>query len=254
MPPAARLTVLGTATVTTIDVDSRSALSIGNVVGTINNSGTLATLTPESALHISNGLNQPAASSVAAEGTLLVRTNGTTSDTFSAASASLFGTVKVMGVGTHADYTIVTTDPGALTANVVATPSPGGLYSTSSTLFKTTLTNVGDTTLLLSTVQSNLTPFAQTPNEAAVAGAIDKVIQNPPASFVPLLLVINDLNGAAIPDALQQLTPQSYLYMRDIAFENTTFLAQRTDGYLSNLRAGFYGLDTSGAQHSRPGL
>ena len=42
--------------------------------------------------------------------------------------------------------------------------------------------------------------------------------------------------------------------MRDIAFENSTFLAQKVDGFLSHLRDGYSGLDTSGLSILSPGL
>jgi fibronectin-binding autotransporter adhesin len=253
------ITVLGTATVPTVTVDSGSGLQIGNVVGNVVNNGTLSTLAPETNLMITGSLHQPMESTVAQEGTLLVRANGTTSDTYSANSATLYGTIEVQAVGSHT-YTIVSTSaPGLLTTGTLNSATPGGLATAPDLpLLTTVLSSPGapgaHQFLLLTTTQSNLSPFATTPNQAAVAGAIDQVIQNPPASAVPLLLGIDSLSAAQIPGALDELTPRSYLYMRDIAFENSTFLAQKVDGFLGNLRNGFTGLDTSGLSILGPGL
>ena len=250
------LTALGTVTVPNVQVNSGSGLRVGNVVGSIVNNGSLDTLAAESTLTVSGSLSQPQQATVAQEGTLIVRTNGVTSDAYDVGSANLFGSVKVVGVGSNT-YNIVTTSaPGQLTTGTLNSHTADGLASTPNTvLFTSTLSEEGNQILQLTTVQKDVTPFAGTPNQRAVGQAIDTQIQLPPASFVPLLLGLDSITDAgSIPDALNQLTPQSFLYMRDIAFENTTFLAQRVDGFLTNLRTGYAGLDTSGLSILGPGF
>jgi uncharacterized protein with beta-barrel porin domain len=252
---AGTVVVNGTATVPTVQVDNGSTLQIGNVVGSVTNNGTLMTPTPESTLIISVNLSQPIQGSVAQEGTLLVRTNGATSDSYTVGgSATLFGTIQVQGSGSNT-YNIVTA--GSLTTGTLNSATPGGLATSSTTLFITSLRDdPGAPTQILQlvTTQGTLSPFAQTPNQAAVAAAIDQVIQNPPANFAPLLTQIDALSAGQFSSLLNQLTPESYLYMRDIAFENSTFLAQKVDGFLDNLRRGYSGLDSSGLSFITPGM
>ena len=261
------VTLLSTASVPSITVDSGSTLAAGSIAGDVTSTGTLMTLTPEGMLAITAGaapstgnLNMPMEASVAQEGTLVVRTNGTAADTYTANSGTLYGTVHVTGVGSNS-YEIVRTAPGALTTGTLNSATPGGLATAPNLpLFTSTLSYVlqtGPNTaggLELTTVQSNLSPFAQTNNQRAVGAAIDTVIQHPPASFVPLLLAINTLYPSSVPDLLDQLSPRGYLYMRDISFENSTFLAQKVDGFLAHLREGFSGVDTSGLSILTPGL
>jgi uncharacterized protein YhjY with autotransporter beta-barrel domain len=258
---AGTITLLGTATVPMITVESGSGLAAGNVVGDITTNGTVMTLSPESTLNVTGDFTQPMEASVAQEGTLAIRTNGTTSDVLSATTATLYGTIKVTGVGSNSYEIVRTAAPGALTTGTLNSATPGGLATSPNLpLFTSTLSYVLQSGpnnaegLELTTVQSNLTPFALTNNQRAVAGAIDTVIQNPPSSFVPLLLAINTLSGSDVPNLLDQLSPRGYLYMRDIAFENSTFLAQKVDGFLAHLRDGYSGLDTSGLSILSPGL
>jgi hypothetical protein len=85
-------------------------------------------------------------------------------------------------------------------------------------------------------------------NERAVSGAIDPVLTGKPlpAIFIPIALGLDNLTASQIPAGLDELSPESLQYARDIAFENATFEVQNVDGVLANLRRGYSGVDTSG--------
>ena len=197
-------------------------------------------------------LNQPASANPS---TLLVRLAGPSFDSYSAGTANLFGDVGVSGYGRigTTTYTIVNTT-GGLTTGVLNESGPGGLIaiSDSPVLLQATLTESG-TQLFLDVTQRPITDFADTPNQRAVANALDVGLLSP-SDNNPIFTAINTLTAAEIPGALDQLTPRPYLYMRDIAFENSTFLAQRIDGVLANIRTGFSGLDTNGLSVLNPGM
>jgi len=231
--------------------------------GSITNNGTLGLLTGSpvgSTLAINGTLNST--------GTLFVNANGTAADSFTATTATLSGVVKVVGTGNNT-YTIVTTTGGITIGGNGLVNNAGGLTAnTGSPLFSATLAPVpfvnGGLTLQVETSQGT---FAQgvasgnvpalTPNQAAVARTLDPIIANGnpyPAAFLPLLTAFNQLPGASIPVALEQLTPESLQYARNIAFENSTFLAQRMNGVDADLRSGFGGLDTSAISLANPGF
>ena len=96
--------------------------------------------------------------------------------------------------------------------------------------------------------------FGLTRNQTAVAHSLDAVIQNPPPTFIPLLLIMNANPVSAVPGELDQLSPENLQYMRDIAFENSTFLVHEVNGHLANLRNGYSDLDTSGLTVITPGF
>ncbi len=112
-----------------------------------------------------------------------------------------------------------------------------------------------DTThLFLNVTQLPISQFALTPNQIAIANSLDTALGGAGAGD-PLFVAFDSVTSASqIPGMLDQLTPRPYLYMRDIAFENSTFLAQKLDGFLGNLRSGYAGLDTSGLSILSPGL
>ena len=240
--------LLGTNTLPQVTVNAGSTLYTANVAGNVTNHGSLGTL---------GTLNGPTTTtitgSLVSNGTLIIHSNSATADEFgSLTSAMLSGTVKVLGVGSVTDAVIVDTT-GGVTATIGT--APGDLSATGNTaLFHADLTNNG-TQLLLTTTQSAITGFAQTPNEVSVAGSIDHVINAGapyPKTFLPVLGRLNQLSASAIPQALEELTPESLQYSRDIAFENSTFLVQKMNGVDANLRGGYAGLDTSGISVTSP--
>ena len=143
----------------------------------------------------------------------------------------------------------LTVDPAALT-NI-----------SSSLLFKPTLTQVLDT-IQLTAAQGTTSLFAMTPNQAAVAKSVDQAIINfnslplsQQAVFNPILQAFNNASlPSQIATGLEQLSPESLQYARNIAFENSNFLAQRVNGFDADIRAGYGGLDTNAISVVAPGF
>jgi uncharacterized protein YhjY with autotransporter beta-barrel domain len=254
----------GTNFLQTVNVNLNATLLAGNSIsGSLNNMGTLGTL---------GTLNNPASLSFTgtgtftSTGTLLINSNGLKIDTFGTAAAGTMpttathsGIVNVNGIGTIKNVPIVFTT-GGVTATLGS--AVGDLTTNSATaLFSSQLSfDPADPThknLLLSTTQNFVTSFAQTGNEAAVGQSIDHVIAAGvpfPSAFIPVLSVFDKLTAAQIPVALEQLTPQSLQYARNIAFENSSFLAQRMNGVDANIRNGVGGLDTNAISIVSPGF
>jgi uncharacterized protein YhjY with autotransporter beta-barrel domain len=96
----------------------------------------------------------------------------------------------------------------------------------------------------------------------AVAASFDQGIANSNsmpagqrAAFTTVLSAFDQLTtGSQVASALEELTPESLQYSRMIAFENSTFLAQRVNGVCADLRSGFGGLDTNAISVVAPGF
>jgi uncharacterized protein with beta-barrel porin domain len=212
-------------------------------------------------------LNQPQEATAAQEGTLLVRVSGNVADSFTATTADLYGKIGYSGysaIGTTA-YRIVDAT-GGMTTGTLNNSTASGLAATpvtSSSLLSATLSfsssgsvttpTTGQDSLYLVVTQLPISQFALTPNQVAVANALDGALSTPSAND-SLFAAIDSLGTGSLPGALDQLSPRSYLYMRDLAFENSTFLAQGMNDRLAGVRAGFSGLDTSGLSLVTPGL
>jgi uncharacterized protein with beta-barrel porin domain len=228
---------------------------------TVTNTGTLASnASVGTVFNVGVGgtgfLNTQAGGS---NGTIDIRVNGPVFDSFQTGSANLFGTVAVSGfsaLGTRQD-TIVTTAPGALTTGTLNSNSATGLnaISTAPVLLQVSLSeSLANGKLFLNVTQLPISQFAATPNQVAVANSLDGILSAPPPGAAALFTAIDSLSAAQIPDALDQLSPRGYLYMRDIAFENSTFMAEKVDGFMANIRNGFSGVDTSGLSLAAPGF
>lgn len=241
--------LLGSSTLPNVTVNTGSTLLADTIVGDVTNNGTLAslgTLNVPATILISGSLTSP--------GQLLIHSNGLAFDTFGSAgsplaSANVTGMVQVIGVGNVTDVPILYSNTAIAAVPPVTAPTA---------LFVPTLTLSGDgKELLLTTVQNPLTSFAQTPNQNAVAGVLDPIINTGtpfPAAFVPILTSLNQLAANQIPGALEELTPESLQYARDIAFENSTFMVQRMNGVDANIRNGVGGLDTNAISVTMPGF
>jgi hypothetical protein len=162
--------------------------------------------------------------------------------------------IAVAGVATISNVPIVFTT-GGVTATIGN--APGDLMTNAPTaLFRASLAIQGNN-LVLSTTQNLVSSFAQTPNEAAIGQSIDFLIIKSvpyPTAFVPVITAFDALSAPQIPVALEELTPESLQYARNIAFENSTFLAMRMNGIDANLRNGVGGLDTNAISIVAPGF
>jgi uncharacterized protein YhjY with autotransporter beta-barrel domain len=227
----------------TNNTGSLFASGVGNDI--VLNSGTLGSAAPLPM--VKNTASFTVGGALNSSGTIIIRMNGAVADEFTATtnsdvSGTFFKLVNASGTG---QYTIVD-DTGTLTATGITTNAPTSLFSA-------TVTKVGNT-VVLNTTQLGLGNFAVTPNQKAVAGALDPLIQNPAPNLAPLVATLNTLNPDQIASVLTLLSPESLQYARNISFENATFLAEQVSGHLANIRDGYSGLDTSGLSIRTVGL
>ncbi|MCE0496397.1 MAG: autotransporter domain-containing protein, partial [Methylacidiphilales bacterium] len=229
------LNALGLAGAATINANS--SLYANNIAENVTNSGTLGVAgAVGSTLTIGGALTSTT-------GTVIFRTHGTTSDFYSVTGATdTLGSIPVIsGYGsTPVGGTVVLDSTGALTAS--------NSYTVSNLLFSATLAeSSNDHELLLTTVQKGAANFAQTPNQVAVANAIDTdLIMGTLPGGIGAAFGSPTLTAGEIPVILDELSPEVLQYSRDIAFENSTFLAQQVNGVLANVRSGYARLDMSG--------
>ena len=72
--------------------------------------------------------------------------------------------------------------------------------------------------------------------------------------FGSLVNTIANANPAEVPLLLDQLSPETFQYARFVAFENSSFLAERMNSVCADLRGGYAGLDTSAISVVSPGF
>ena len=226
-----------------------ASANVNTVTGNLINSigGIVASTAPLPAI-----INTPTftvGGTLTSPGTLIVRMNGVVTDDYQVTGSANLDNgiiqVQVLGGGK-----IGTTTYQIVTASGVT--DTGISLSPNTALFSYALTN-GGTHEDLSVTQTALGTFAQTPNEKAVAGSID-------GSNSPLFPYFSQIPlagaGTTISQALWRNSPtESLQYARNIAFENSTFLAEeRMNGIDANLRAGYGGLDTTAINVIAPGF
>lgn len=237
--------LLGTNTLPRATVNTGSTLFAQSITGNVTNNGTLG-----SNGTLTNVLNTPTLTitgNLNSTGTLDIRMNGGNADLINVTGTANLnnstGVNIINGSGTGT-YTILSSS-NLQNAPTISVPG--------TVLFSYTITPSGNN-WILNTSQNLISGFATTPNQAAVGNALDPLTQAPPPSFAPILAALNNLPANQIPIGLEELSPESLQYARNIAFENSTFLAQRVDGVLANLRGGYTGLDTSGIGFVIPGF
>jgi uncharacterized protein YhjY with autotransporter beta-barrel domain len=249
------LTVLGAAGITGNVMNSGTVIDSAGIGGNVINSGTLSatsalsmtnsgflqTAVPLTNFAITNDFTQSAG------GTFKINIAGAQSDSFTAATATLSGTVRVTGASlsttTPTVYNIVTTtglltDPGLVTQN--------------SFLLDTSLAVVpnGAGDILQLSVRTN--PFVgSTPNQQALANSLNATPNNP----ITIAVSNNpNLTAADEPGILQSLIPENLQYATFINIENVTYLVQRYGNMTADLRNGNGGLDTNAISVSMPGF
>jgi uncharacterized protein YhjY with autotransporter beta-barrel domain len=228
---------------------ANGAINTTSVGGMVTNNGTLMSSSPlvavvapppNATFTIGGAFMQ------SANGTLSVRINGTTADYYQIGGAASFaGALAVTGSSALGVHQFVVADASGGVSGTLSTAPATALFSVQSVVI------AGDT-VTITTNQASIGTYAQTPNEQAVANALDN------SGPSPIKTLLNQVTpGAApsfFPSVLQQLTPESLQYARNISFENSTFLAQRVDGVAADLRSGYGGLDTSAISVVAPGF
>ena len=231
-----------------------AGLNNTSVGGSVTNSGSLFTM---AALPSAYDTTFPPASHTTftiggnftqmSPGTISIRVQGGNADFFQVGGATVLNGSVLLARGSStalgaSSYVILNSNGGASGA-----PTP----VSQSALFNFAAADpivIGGNTVTINTYQQSIvqfvTPFGATPNQLAVAHSIDGTTFNMLKSY------FNDIGPGpnAAPtmlSALNDLSPQDLQYSRDIAFENSTFLALRMDGVDADLRGGYQGLDTS---------
>jgi uncharacterized protein YhjY with autotransporter beta-barrel domain len=219
----------------------------GTVTGLLTNTGTVMATSP-----LPSVIDTPTftiGGGLTSSGTLVVRTNGTVADDYAVSGGAAHldsGVIQVQVVGGGkigtTTYQIVT-DTGGVTA-------AGTTLSPDTALFSYSLSNTV-TAEDLTVTQASIATYALTPNQTAVAKALD-------GTNSPLFNIFSQVSLAAapgfFPSALDQLSPENLQYARNIAFENSTFLVERMNGVDADLRGGYEGLDTSAISVVNPGF
>ncbi len=266
------------ATSGTLDVTGTSSLSgsvtinsgftlltptdLGSGAVTVNNTGSLGFTGAIGNHNIGDGSTSSltmyeASSPGGAEGNLSFRFAGSTVDTINVGSATLYGSISASGHAKIGQSQLLLVNAGTLltTGNLTnsdSDPDHLTLNFNDSALLSGYLSKSGNQ-LFLNVDQLAISGFAQTPNQLAVANSLDAGL-NAPTTDEPFFDALDQLTAGEIPNALDQLSPRSYLYMRDIAFENSTFLAQNMDSRMANIRSGMSGLDVNGLSMAAPGM
>ena len=195
-------------------------------------------------------------------GTLLFRMDAGNPDVIAVNNtANISGGVTLLDAGGNFSGPIVTTaangdltytGPGTITANalVTATLAPDA--------------NDRDLILTLTTTSiSSLPGINLTPNQAAVASAIDPILLNPtnltPGQSQNFNILINDIapagaSASQIARNLEQLTPESLQYGNFINTEHATFLAQKVDYIDTLIRQDSTGFNASAINITAPGF
>lgn len=245
-------TTIGTTAANT--VNNAGILTTASIAGDVTNSGTLGSnialpsVVGTPTLTIGGTLNST--------GTLTVRVSGPNSDLYTVTGpTTLSGSINVTGstaVGTQ--MLTVLTDPAGATNNGLVATGATALFSAS---MITPTTGNTSTSVTIETTQiaiaAYIAPNGATPNELAVANAIDgtttnvlkNIFDSIPAGpgAAPLMLTLTE-----------ELSPERLQYARNIAFENSTFMAERMNSVCADLRGGYGGLDMSSINVVTPGF
>jgi len=238
-------------------INSGFTVKASNFTGNVSNAGSLGTLG-----NFLSPAQMNIGGSLTSNGTILVGTNGTIADKYIIGNnghttpTTLSGVINTVGVGTGSYPVVETGGAGQLVIGGNGNLNdPNGLNTNGPlTLFSSTLSVSPTGTLFVNTVQLPLIGFASTPAQRAVANTLDPISQHPPLALVPLLFVLNNTPASQLPVALTQLSPQALQAAPGIAFENTTFMVQRLNNALANLRSGYTGLDMNGVSFAEPGF
>ena len=228
-------------------VASGSTVSMIDVNGNLTNNGTFGSVTtlstPGAATAKVNG-------NLTSPGILNIRVLGAASDLFQVGGTADLsnGTIKLTGSATLGTHTYEIVDAtGGITDTGLTTGPETALLSYS--IEPLTNPDVLDLTI----TQKSIASFAQTPNQVAVANALD----NTPGgnSLKSAFNALTPTQGPlVIPVALDQLSPEALQYARNIGFENSTFMVQNMNGIMANIRNGYSGIDSSGLGFITPGF
>lgn len=234
---------LGNSAVT---VQNNAMLGGSGILGgnlTIESGGILAPGNSTGILTIGGNLNLGGGSTTRME--LNNTTPGTGHDQIVVGgTASLAGTLELFFGGgmTNGDtFTLIDT----------ANPILGNFDSVVNVLgnaltFSSTITN--DYLLEITAVQTDYEPFANTPNQRAVATTIDN--QALTGDLNDLIDFLNTLPGTSLPAAFDEIAPTQFAFLPEVVFAKTRFRQRGLAGQMRERRGGSSGMSTSRLQVS----
>jgi uncharacterized protein with beta-barrel porin domain len=244
--------VVGVGTFTTT-----SAINTTSVGGNVTNDGTLASLSPLVAVPMGNTPNATftigGTLTQGATGVLKVRVTQTTADMYELGpgASTLAGKITATGsTATGKNTYLVINDPGGtIDSTALTTGVATALFSA---VIDPADIGVGVQQVFIDTTQKPIVTYAETPNQIAVANSLDSSGSNPIKTAFNQVTLADATSF--FPQALDQLSPESLQYARNIAFENSSFLAERMNGVDADLRGGYGGLDTTAVNVVAPGF
>ena len=228
---ASGATLLGTGTVGT----GSSAVTVASG-GTLG-AGTASTI---GALAINGTLNLQSGSTTALriEGT----TAGVTYDQINVTGAVTLGGTLSLSYGgftpvAGGSFELITSSTG-VTGNFTSIVNP-----LANALTFTSSYDASDFTLSVTAIQNSFTPFAQNPNQLAVARNLNNVASDPRETA--LISYLNNLPGAALPNAFTELSPiqQTSVAQNSLSVSRAAF--GTLENRLSAVRSGSNGLSLS---------
>lgn len=198
-----------------------------------------------------------------ATGVLTTRLSGTAPGQFDqyhvTGTASVNGTLNVV-LQNHYDATTSPTTVQVLTSSGSSTGNFSGinLGNHPINLFASTVDTGNGINLIFTLQQPSLIPYAQTPNQLAVAQYLDTNdgylhLSTPSPEYQQLINALDSSYSSQIPQFLDVLSPIDMQAFPQVAVQNGINLDQTISTHLQNLDAGARGLDSSGFTMLNPG-
>ncbi len=162
--------------------------------------------------------------------------NGTTAGTqydqiVITGTGALAGTLQlIFGYTPHAGDTFTLIQGETLTGNFDAVISSLG------NALRYTSSVTTDYNLTVTAIQTSFAPFAKTPNQIAVANALDAVSAQ--SGMVPLIDYLNGLPGSSLPAAFDLISPAQLTSMNRFSFANSRALFGQLGNRFSEIRSG----------------
>ncbi len=191
-----------------------------------------------------------------AGGTLVIQVNGTTPGTgysvFNVSgTANLGGTLKLQSNGLFPGTT------GQMLTFLNAGTAVNGTFATLDNLSGISFNvqyNANNVQLIITQNMNGFDRPGLTPNQHATGRYLDGVVPTATGSVATLIGALNVVPVSGLPDALNQISPQSLQVWRHIAFDDATFASQLTGNHLANRRDGVTGFDSSQLTYTESGI
>ncbi|PAW75796.1 MAG: hypothetical protein B9S32_17200 [Verrucomicrobia bacterium Tous-C9LFEB] len=168
--------------------------------------------------------------------TTVMEVNGTTAGTqydqiVITGTAALAGTLQLkFGYTPHAGDTFTLITGGTLTGDFDTVISSLG------NALRYTHSVTTDYNLTVTAIQTSFAPFANTPNQIAIANALDAVSAQ--SGMASLIDYLNSLPGSSLPNAFDLISPVQLTSMNRFSFANSRALFSQLGNRFSEIRSG----------------